>query len=238
MRFRSLGRGTAGGIIATLLIHGALVSFVVVSQLSPAPPIEETRDMIVTHMVKLGKPRDSFWLPKIVQPPRPKAPAAIKVADDPNAAPAPKEAPKVEDAEISKDLKRALTRAQALARAAADEPEEGQLTGSALGTATEASAGDAYATAIFEAIRKNWNVPTGLNVGDVANLTTEIRVSIAADGEIQNASIRKASGNDLFDDSCLGAVKATAKVPPPPAGVAAKFKRGTALEFVGKELAK
>ena len=59
------------------------------------PPLIMPRDFVRAEMVKLGKPRDKFWLPRITQPPRPTAPPnAIKLSEDPNAKAAPKEAPR------------------------------------------------------------------------------------------------------------------------------------------------
>ena len=208
-RIRPLGRGTfLGGIAATLLIHALLVVLVYYGHLKTPPRPEAPRDMIITRLVALGKPRDKFWLPRIVQPPKPKAPDAIKLSEDPNAAPAPKEAPKLEDTTISKDLRRALERAKALAKnAAAEEAAEGSLTGSAEGTSNQAVNGDEYATAINEAIHKHWTTPG-------------------------NPKVIKPSGNQYFDDSCVEAIKATSRVPPPPAG----FKRGLRIGFEGKDL--
>jgi TonB family protein len=234
-RIRPLGRGTfLGGIAATLLIHALLVVLVYYGHLKTAPRPEAARDMIVTRLVALGKPRDKFWLPRIVQPPKPKAPDAIKLSEDPNAAPAPKEAPKLEDTNISKDLRRALERARALAKnAAAEEAAEGSLTGSAEGTSNQGVIGDEYATAIHEAVRKHWSTPTGfVSDSELATLSAEVRVSISADGALGNPKVIKPSGNQYFDDSCVEAVKATGRVPPPPAG----FKRGIRLGFEGKEL--
>jgi TonB family protein len=209
-------------------------------QLKNPPRPEAARDMIVTKLVALGKPREKFWLPRIVEPPKPKPQAAIKLSEDPNAAPAPKEAPKLEDTKISKDLRRALERGRALAQSAgAEEQAEGSLTGSAFGTANQAAAGDEYATAIFEAIRGNWNTPSGLvSDSELAALSAEIRISISPDGKLGNPRVLKPSGNQYFDDSCVQAVNATVRVPPPPEGLAARFKRGTLLVFSGKDLAR
>ena len=234
-RIRPLGRGTfLGGIAATLLIHALLVVLVYYGHLKSPPRPEAPRDMIITRLVALGKPRDKFWLPRIVQPPKPKAPDAIKVTDDPNAAPAPKEAPKLEDTTISKDLRRALERAKALAKnAAAEGAAEGSLTGSAEGTSNQAAIGDEYATAIHDAVLKHWSTPTGfVSDSELATLSAEVRVSISPDGVLGNPKVIKPSGNQYFDDSCVEAVKATGRVPPPPAG----FKRGFRLGFEGKEL--
>jgi TonB family C-terminal domain len=239
-RIRPLGRGSSfGGIAATLLIHVSLIALIYFAHVKSPPPAEAPRDMIVTRLVALGKPRDKFWLPRIVQPPKPKAPApTLNLTDDPNAAPAPKEAPKIDDADISKDMRRALKRAQMLAQAT-EEPAEGSLTGSPMGTSTQGVAGDEYATAIYMAIRKNWMTPTGLVTdAELAKLAAEIRVSIGEDGTLSAPIIKKSSGNQYFDDSCVQAVKSAGKVPPPPANLRARFKRGTLLEFAGKDLAR
>ena len=182
-RIRPLGRGTfLGGIAATLVIHALLVVLVYYGHLKTAPRPEAARDMIVTRLVALGTPREKFWLPRIVQPPKPKA-----------------------------------------------------LTGSAQGTSNQAVSGDEYATAIHDAVLKNWSTPTGMvSDSELATLSAEVRVSISAEGLLSNPRVTKPSGNQYFDDSCVQAVKATGRVPPPPAG----FKRGFRLGFEGKDLAR
>ena len=87
-RIRPLGRGTSfGGVAATILIHVGLGALVYFAHVKSPPPIEAPRDLIVTQLVALGKPRDKFWLPRIVQPPRPKAPApTLNLTEDANAA--------------------------------------------------------------------------------------------------------------------------------------------------------
>jgi len=235
-RIRPLGRGSSlGGLAATLAIHASLIALIYFAHVKSPPPLENPRDMIVTQLVALGKPRDKFWLPRIVQPPRPKAPPpTLNLTEDPNAAPAPKEAPKIEDADLSKEMKRALRRAQMLAQAT-EEPAEGSLTGSEDGTSSHGSVGDEYATAVYTAIRRNWVTPTGLVTdAELAKLVMVMRISIDADGNLKNPVVKQSSGNGFFDDSCIQAVKATAKVPPPPPS----FKRGFNLRFAGQELAR
>lgn len=241
LRFRPLDRGIfVGGILATLAIHAGIALLIYMGHVRPPPAAEAPRDLVVTKLVSFGKPREKFWLPRIVQPPKPKAPAPeIKVADDPTTPPPPKEAPRPEDADVSKDLRRALEKAKMLQQSnVPEEPPEGSLTGSLRGTSTEASAGDAYATAVFEAIQRNWTVPIGLTRGDVTGLLAEIQVSIRDDGTLADARLRKPSGNGLFDDSCMQAIQVTGKVPPPPPEFRGRYRRGTLLEFAGKELAR
>ena len=233
-RIRPLGRGTPfGGMFATLLIHVSLVALIYFAHVKSPPPMEVPRDVIVTKLVAFGKPREKFWLPRIVEPPKPKT-TALKLTDDPNAAPAPKEAPKVDDADISKEMKRALKRAQMLAQAT-EEPAEGSLTGSTEGTSSHGSVGDEYATAVYTAIRRNWVTPTGLVTdAELEKLVMMMRISISPEGKLGAPMVKQSSGNEYFDDSCIQAVKATGQVPPPPPN----FKRGFNLRFAGKELAR
>lgn len=234
-RIRPLGRGTSfGGMFATLLIHVSLGALIYFAHVKSPPPVEQPRDLIVTRLVALGKPREKFWLPRLVQPPKPKVPA-LDLTDDPNAPPTPKEAPKIDDADISKEMKRALKRAQMLAQALPEEPAEGSLTGSPFGTSSDGVTGDTWATAVDAAIRNNWVTPVGLITDmELAKLVAKIRISIADDGTLSDPVVKQSSGNPYFDDSCVQAVKATGKVPPPPN---AKYKH-LLLSFDGAKLAR
>jgi len=173
-------------------------------------------DFVRAELVKLGKPRDKFWLPRVTQPPRPTAPPqTIKVADDPNAKAAPKEAPRPEDPKISKDLKNALERARKLeALAAEEEPDQGSLTGSKLGTSNTA-VGDAYQAQVIGLMHQNYNFPAGLTPDQIPN-PPEILFHISADGTLTGIKLVKSSGNNFVDDACVDAAKLTGKVPPPP----------------------
>jgi TonB family protein len=242
---RPLGRGTMGGLLLTLAVHGGLLYLVYHAQQKQPPAEPAVRDLMVTKMVTLGKPREKFWLPRIVTPPPPvKAPEpVVKVAENPDAAPAApppvKPPPKVEDKQISTDLKRALARAKMLAQAAKEEPAEGSLTGSTEGTTSTAEEGDAYATQVHDAIHRNWSAPSGLlNDVQLGGLSAEVRVQIAEDGRLSAPTLSRSSGNDVFDDACVAAVRATGRVPPVPAAARARFRRGVVIEFDGKDLAK
>jgi TonB family protein len=235
---RRASRRNLAGLLITLVLHAGILGAVKIAHSKGEEPLDIPRDFVVAKLVKLGKPRDKFWLPRITQPPRPKAPApTIKISEDPNAAKAPVEAPRPDNPEISKNLRRALDRAHKLEQLADTEPDEGQLTGSVNGTATEASAGDAYATAIFDAVRKNWTTPTGLVTdAELARLTTTIKIRVGDDGTILESKLLRSSGNSFYDDSCVTAIQATHKVPPPPANVRRLAARGYALEFAGKDM--
>jgi TonB family protein len=231
-------RRSFAGLVITVALHGVIFLTVARAHNQQEPPLIMPHDFVRAELVKLGKPRDPFWLPRITQPPRPTAPPkVIKLSDDPNAAKAPVEAPRPDNPQISKDLRRALDRARKLEQLIPTEPEEGQLTGSAAGTASEASAGDAYATAIFDAVRKNFTPPEGLITdAQLARLSTTIKIRVGEDGSILENKLLKSSGNSFFDDACVSAILATHKVPPPPPAARRLAARGYALEFAGKDL--
>lgn len=213
---RASGRGFSG-LLITLALHGALFAAIGLANSKEQEPVIEKRDFVVAEMVKLGKPREKFWLPRLTQPQRSVAPPqTLKVAEDPNAAPAPKEAPRPDDPTISKDLKRALDRARKLeALATTDEPDdEGSLTGSKLGTSNEAK-GDQYLAEIKGLLTQNYALPPGIAAGDVAN-PPEVRFKLGEDGTLSDIKLMKTSGNSFVDDACISAAQRTAKVPAPP----------------------
>ncbi|HVZ72453.1 MAG TPA: TonB family protein [Polyangia bacterium] len=215
---RASGRGLPG-LVITIALHGGILAAVAVAGSKEEPPLIVSHDFVVAEMVKLGKPREKFWLPRIQQPARAEAPPqTLKVAEDPNAAAAPKEAPRPDDPKISKDLKRALDRARKLeALATPDEPDEGSATGSKLGTSNR-EIGDQYQAQVVGMLHQNYNFPAGINVDQINN-PPEIAFHIGGDGTIADVHLTKPSGNSFVDDACVDAAKLTAKLPPPPAGV-------------------
>ena len=208
-------RRNLAGLLVTVALHGGILLAVAAAHSQPEPPLIMPRDFVEAEMVKLGKPRDKFWLPRFVQPPPPTAPPdTIKVAEDPNAKPAPKEAPRPQDPKISKDLRHALERAQKLeALATPEEPDEGSLTGSKLGSSNRAI-GDAYEAEVVGLLHQNYNFPAGLTPDQIAN-PPEILFHIAPDGTLGGVRLTRPSGNSFVDDACIDAAKLTAKVPPP-----------------------
>jgi protein TonB len=213
--WRRGSRRNFSGLLITVALHAGILVAVAKAHNQPQPPMIVEHDFVRAEMVKLGKPRDKFWLPRITQPPPP-PPSAIKLSDDPNAKAAPPEAPKPEDPKISKDLKRALERARKLeALAVPDEPDEGALNGSNLGTSNRA-VGDQYIAQVLGLVHQNYNLPAGLSPDQIAT-PPEVRFQIGADGTLSGIKLGKSSGNPLVDDACVGAVQQVHKVPPPPA---------------------
>ena len=208
-------RRNFAGILFTVALHGGVLLAVAAAHNKPEPPLIMPHDFVRAELVKLGKPRDPFWLPRITQPPKPTAPPnQLKLSDDPDAKAAPKEAPRPEDPKISKQLRNALERAKKLEALAADDDDEGSLTGSKLGASNRA-VGDQYQAQVIGLLRANYNFPAGLTPDQIPVLP-EITFRIAPDGTISDVKLAKSSTNSFVDDACVDAAKLTGKVPPPP----------------------
>src|SRR5215471_13626032 len=206
------------GLLITLALHGGIFAAVAAAHNQPQTPFIVSRDFVVAEMVKLGKPREKFWLPRLQQPQRSTAPPeTLKVADDPNAKPAPKEAPRPQDPTISKDLRRALEHARKFDALATPPDDEGSLTGSKLGVSNRA-VGDQYQAQVAGALMQNYALPAGLTPDQIPN-PPEIMFHIGPNGALSDVKLTKPSGNSFVDDACVDAVKLKGKVPPPPPGV-------------------
>ena len=64
-------RRNVAGLVVTLALHGGILLTVARAHGQPEAPLILRHDFVEAEMVKLGKPRDKFWLPRLVQPPRP-----------------------------------------------------------------------------------------------------------------------------------------------------------------------
>jgi len=230
-----------GGFFVTLLIHIGLAGLIWYGNVKAAQPEPHEREIMITQMIKFGKKREEFWLPRITEPPPP-APVeeVIKVAENPNAAPAPKEEKKEkppDKKDLSKKVQDVLNRRRAMFENA-EVSTEGDPNGDKHSDSNTATQGDAYATAVHNAIQDHWSVPSGLSLGDVLNFQATVTVRISEDGTLLEPRLSHSSGNGLFDDACLQAVQATRRVPPPPASQQRMYRRGLNLAFDGKSLAR
>ena len=213
---RRASRRSFAGLLFTVALHGGVWLAVAAAHNRGETPLIVPRDFVVAEMVKLGKPREKFWLPRLQQPQRSTAPPeTLKVAEDPNAKAAPKEAPRPDDPTISKDLRRALDRARKLeALATPEQDDEGSLTGSKLGASNQAI-GDQYMASIKGMLLQNYALPAGI-APDQIRKPPQIRMVIGADGSLTGIKLVDSSGNSFVDDACVNAAQQTRKVPPPP----------------------
>jgi len=211
-------RRSFSGLLITAVLHGGIFWAVKTAHSQPQEPLIMRRDFVQAEMVKLGKPRDKFWLPKVHTPPPPPPPDAIKLSQNPDAKAAPVEAPKIEDPKTSKDVRKALERAAKLGQLAIpDQPDdEGDLKGSARGTSDHAT-GDPYDALVVSAVRQNYTLPAGLTPDQIPE-PPEIQFRVSATGAIGGVKLLKSSGNPLVDDACVSAAQQARQVDAPPSG--------------------
>src|SRR3954462_14142585 len=81
---RATSRRGFAGLVITLALHGGLFAAIALANNKQQETLVIKRDFVVAEMVKLGKPRDKFWLPRLTQPARSTAaPGTIELSDGP-----------------------------------------------------------------------------------------------------------------------------------------------------------
>ncbi|MEN6487370.1 MAG: energy transducer TonB [Smithella sp.] len=73
-----------------------------------------------------------------------------------------------------------------------------------------------YAGFVSSRVHSNWSIP--LELKPRGNIVTIIEIKIRRDGSLAYAGFEKRSGNSIYDDSAMKAVKKSAPFPPLPAG--------------------
>jgi hypothetical protein len=165
------------------------------------------------QLVRFGKPRDLSFLPHKEGHVKDK-PADIKIARDLNALPHLEEKKKPEDIDPLKK-----THAEMFKHLNDDREgmttNEGSLSGSKAGTATEAK-GDPYILQIVSAIGTAWTVPNTLSDSQLQNLSADVCLTISESGMLTRSRMIQGSGNSQFDSSLQAALGTIKQLPAPP----------------------
>ena len=223
-------RTPAAPAVALAVLFHALIfaaALVLPRLFDRAPPL---RKPIIARLVALGRPRDPHLLPRKESPP-PAASASSKTAPSLKPAPAP---PRREPSR--RDLmERALARAAGKATPEPREPPDperaGSAQGSVEGTAATAEEGDAYFTAVHDAILENYVVPSVISERERLYLAASVLAYIGPDGRILKHEFQKKSGNSFFDQALDAAIEKT-RLPPPPPDLAPSLRdNGVVLNF-------
>jgi hypothetical protein len=161
------------------------------------------QNFVDAQLVRFGRPRDLSFLPHKEGRVKDK-PADIKIAKDLNAL------PHIEDKKKPDEIDPLKKTHAELFKHLNDDREgvttnEGQLTGSKAGTATEAK-GDPYILQLVDIIGTAWQLPTTLKDAELANLSADVCLTISESGQLTNARIVHGSGNSQFDSSLQAAL--------------------------------
>ena len=204
------------GALVTIGVHALVIGAALLARHSHAADNGPKLGAFVdAQLVKFGKPRDLTFLPHkegVIKNTVQKA--DIKLAKDKDAPITPKEEKadvdplKKTHAELFKNLNNDD-------RPPAVDEQQGSLTGSRAGTATEAK-GDPYILELVDKIGSAWTVPTTLKDSDLANLSADVCLTIAEDGTLTHFEVVRKSGNGQFDSSLEAALGTMKTLPAPP----------------------
>ncbi|QQR90708.1 MAG: TonB C-terminal domain-containing protein [Myxococcales bacterium] len=245
-RIMQVSMVTAGSVLSAV-VHGSLVLALLFAGMiqkvfgkESAPPIEE-RHVIEARLVQLGKELDPSQLPNRKVPALQTAPPdSIAVSKEMNPdEPTQQDEKKDKPPNPTEDLLTRLgDRAQTFAEIAEQREKEGSPDGVEDGSSM-AQVGDLYAGKLYALFRRGWTVPTVISDAERNSLKTEVDLQINEDLSIGNFSLRKSSGNPLFDQSVLDNIERLKServtLPAPPSEVADQFLGKTlGLRFSGR----
>ncbi len=227
----------------------ALVA-VLLGKFDRSPRIVLDQEPIKASLVRLGKERDQRLLPRQESaPPPPKEVKAPPKPPDPQPAPVPAVAPSPAavalpgvkpqpqpapqpGAKTGETQQKPRSLADAFNRAAS-KPEE--LEGAADGDPFGDSAiqeGERYFGALRAQIRRYYDVSKTIADGERIHLRAEVLIRIGRGGELLDAKLARASGNELFDSAVLAAAKRASPFSPPPDHLRSNLDaKGILLEF-------
>ena len=216
----------------TIIFIGLLANWLITPRL-----IDLDQKPIHASLVRLGKPRDEKLLPRKEEPPPPqkeeKAPEPIAIPS-PKAVPIPnldnKKAPSKDDAKKDAAAKKSL--ASAFSKMSQPKPEdaEGQADGDVNGDAAREE-GERYFGIISGQVRRYYDVSNTIPEAERRTLKAEVSMRVSSTGEASEVRIKKGSGNQLFDDAVLSAVKKAAPFSPPPEHLRKVLQGGVTLVF-------
>ncbi len=242
----------------SVLVHAAGIALAVwIAQREP-PKITPVQKPVTAKLVRLGKPRDKRLLPRLEQeappPPPPPKTVDVPVPDAPAAPPPPVSVPSTAPtvpAAPQKTQTRAPTtrtshrtalataaRRQSLfsafsntAKSAADEAV-GEEDGDPEGDSDSAEEGERYFGLILAKARRHYDVSKSISPQEIIRLKAVVVLYIGSRGElIRDPELQKSSGNGLFDQEVLMALKKAAPFGPPPKNLAETLRTvGVAIE--------
>ncbi|MDB4967214.1 MAG: TonB family protein [Myxococcales bacterium] len=201
-------------IVITVVLHAGLFGGMWIARASGGgkPPLSK-ENFVDAQLVRFGKPRDLSFLPH-KQGAQKDKPAEIKVARDLDALPHIDDKKKPEDVDPLKK-----THAEVFKhlddQEGVEASNEGSLSGSRAGTATEAK-GDPYILSIVDQVGTAWLLPTTIKPADLLTLSADVCLRIGPDGTIVKYDLERGSGNSQFDSSLEATLSQLKKLPPPP----------------------
>ncbi len=234
-----------GSVVAHAVLFAAIGAS---SYLHLGARIDLNQEPIKASLVRLGKPRDPKLLPRIPdapqeaeeKPPTPEPPKAeepkpvLPLPDAKAISPPSKKPTERSNADRRRQLFSAFNRSSKVAgsrTAATIEELEGQPEGDPNGDSATQE-GERYFGLLKAQIQRRYDVSQTIPEQDRLHLKAQVILQIGRTGEVLKAQLASSSGNELFDNSVLAAVKKASPFSPPPEHLRQDLqRRGIALEF-------
>ncbi len=236
-------------LVGSVAAHVGLVLVgILYSWLTAGPAIDLNQKPIKASLVRLGKPRDEKLLPRKEELPAP--PQEVKAPDAPAPVPVPEvvkptpTAPALAPSPPAKAAQKQAGEASGVDRrkklfGAFDKTSkktdldelEGAADGDPNGTSATAE-GERYYGMLDAQVRRHFDVSQTIPEQERIRLKAHVALFLSKTGGILKVALARSSGNALFDNAVLAAVKKAAPFSPPPDHLRdALQKTGVTLEF-------
>jgi protein TonB len=199
------------------------------------PHVELDQKPIKATLVRRGQARDAKLLPRIEEPPPPppKVETPVPTAPPMPAPPAARAAstPSKAADDSAGRRSRLFDAFQKTSKKAHDDPLEGAADGDPEGNSATQE-GDPYFGLIDRNVHRHFNVPAAIPEADRKALKTLVWIKLSAAGALEGVKVATSSGNSLYDNAVLAAVKKAEPFPKPPDHLRDELTRtGVTLEF-------
>lgn len=226
---------------ASLLGHTACVATVALLQGQRKPPVQLDDNVVKARLVKLGKKRDEKLLPRIDKA-RPAPPVEKKAPPKADPEPVPKAPAKPDEkAPPKKSASDILDRFREendkpdldslIKKAVGDPSDEGDESGSKLGSEITGRLKAEYTDELAAKIRSLYELPNTISDEERVRLVGYLYLRIGAEGQLLDAKVDKPSGNPAFDNAMVAAAKKAAPFPPPPIPLRDFYASGFVFRF-------
>ena len=229
-------------VALSILVHASAIGLMLWFSTRVSPHIEPRQKVVTAKLVRLGKPRDKRLLPrkespslpppqKTVEVPSPKTAPTQPLAKAQPKRPAPR--PKSHAADLAQAARRqSLFSAFAATAKPTDEEVVGEEDGDIEGDSDSAEEGERYFGLILAKARRHYGITKTISPQELIRLKAVVVLYIGGMGELlKEPELSATSGNDLFDQEVLMALRKAAPFGPPPAALAETLRTvGIAIE--------
>lgn len=225
--------------------HIAVVgAWALAGSLDTKPAINPDEAVVHTRLVALGtqQPQSNPRRPESVTPaptvktestPTPTtqatSPTSTAKMPDPDAAPTKNVSQILDQFEDENQKPRDLS--QLIGQRFGNDEPVGDPQGSKSGTEATGNELQIYLGKVHDHVKQFYDMPPLLTDDERVRLRAKVLIRLNSDGTIKDVDVKKSSGNNVFDETIVGAIKKSAPLPIPPPSVVDTVARGINVDF-------